>query len=295
MFERLTTLVLFLVVVLPPFLAAAPFILLEGTYSKLAWLVAAPPVYVIAYVLVCGLFARLGVSGIKPGTFPRDPKHPVYGRRKLFGASWTAIYYNKPLYWLILSTAPLKRLTFSLFGYRGAPDFTVYPDSWIRDLPLLFFGSGSYISNRSTLGTNIVLNDGDILVDGITIGQKALVGHLAMVGAGARVGDESEIGLSVAIGLRARIGAKVRVLPRCSINHGVMLGDNCQIGTASHVGLRARIAAGISLPSGSNIPPGARIQTQQDVERYYSSETKLLNDLREATMRKVFDAENPQV
>jgi hypothetical protein len=38
--------------------------------------------------------------------------------------------------------------------------FTVYPDSWIRDLPLLPFGQGEYVANPSTIGTNIVLNKG---------------------------------------------------------------------------------------------------------------------------------------
>ena len=35
------------------------------------------------------------------------------------------------------------RDVFRIFGYRGSMDFTIYPDTWIRDLPLLDFGEGA--------------------------------------------------------------------------------------------------------------------------------------------------------
>jgi hypothetical protein len=66
---------------------------------------------------------------------------------------------------------------FRLFGYRGSMKFTVYPDTWIRDLPLLMFGEGAYVSNRATLRTNIVLSNGYARRDGglhhpVTLAQK---------------------------------------------------------------------------------------------------------------------------
>jgi hypothetical protein len=69
----------------------------------------------------------------------------------MYGLCWTSLYYCKPVYHFCLCVPWLKALVFRLFGYRGDLNFTVYPDTWIRDLPLLDFGKGAYISNRATL------------------------------------------------------------------------------------------------------------------------------------------------
>jgi hypothetical protein len=50
-------------------------------------------------------------------------------------------------------------LAFRLLGHRGSLDFKVDPDTWIRDLPLRDLGPGAYVSNRATLGTNMVLSN----------------------------------------------------------------------------------------------------------------------------------------
>ena len=82
-----------------------------------------------------------------PGSFPRDLRAPLYRGRRLYGLCWTAVYYFTPVYWLFLTVPLLRRALFRLFGYRGQMDFTVYPDTWIRDLPLLEFGRGAYVGS----------------------------------------------------------------------------------------------------------------------------------------------------
>jgi hypothetical protein len=82
-------------------------------------------------------------------------------------------------------------MVFRLFGYRGSMNFTIYPDTWIRDLPLLKFEDGVYVSNRATLGTNMVLSNGFLLVGEITLRAKALVGHLAMLAPGVTLEPSS--------------------------------------------------------------------------------------------------------
>jgi hypothetical protein len=153
-----------------------------------------PFAFVLSFVLVAGLFGQLGRFGVIEGKFPRIPEHPVYALRRIFGGSWTQVFYFKPIYSLCLSIPVFKKLLFKLFGYKGSMNFTVYPDSWIRDLPLLSFGSGAYLANRCTLGTNICLEDNTIIVGPITFKEHSVAGHLAVVSLGTRVGEHSMLG-----------------------------------------------------------------------------------------------------
>ena len=123
-----------IIVVVPFTLALAPLVLASTAGGRIAGLALAAVLYPLAYLLTCGLLSRPFWSAIKPGRFPRSLSHPVYFGRRLYGLCWTAVYYS-PFYWLYLSVPTLKWLTFRLFGYRGQMDFTLYPDTWIRDLP----------------------------------------------------------------------------------------------------------------------------------------------------------------
>jgi hypothetical protein len=145
----------------PALIAWLPVCLLPGLWS-LAGVFVAPLVYAIVFPLVAGVLSRLFCNGIVPGKFPRDLSHPIYRQRRYYGLCWTALYYCKPVYYVCLTIPCLKWLTFRLFGYRGQMDFTVHPDTWIRDLPLLDLGKGAYVANRATLGTNMPLKNGKI-------------------------------------------------------------------------------------------------------------------------------------
>lgn len=237
-------------------------------WIKLVMLLVAPISFSFVFVITAGLLSRLTRFALIEGTFPRDLGHIIYGPRRLYALCWTSIYYFTPLYHAVLAIPLLKRITFRLFGYRGALDVTVYPDTWIRDLTMLHIEPGVYLSNRATIGTNMCLQSGDVLVRPVRIGRGAIVGHLAMIGPGASLGAGVEIGVGAGIGLFSEIGRDARIGPCTTVHHYARIGDRVEVGAHCYIGLRARIANDIRIPSGVRIPERARIMTQSDVERY---------------------------
>jgi len=211
----------------------------------------APLLWVVSLVMVAGLLSRPHQRAIMPGTFPRSLSNPTYFHRRLYGVCWTALYYCTPAYHVCLSLRPLKALAFRLFGYRGALDFTVYPDTWIRDLPLLDLGSGAYVSNRATLGTNIVLANGRILVDRIVVGPRALVGHLTMLAPGVEIEEAAEIAVGCAIGVRVRVGPRAHIGGLCRVENGARIGAGANVGNCSFVASRSSVRAGQRVPPAS--------------------------------------------
>lgn len=128
---------------------------------------------------------------------------------------------------------------------RGSLDFTIYPDTWIRDLPLLDLGPGAYIANRATLGTNMALSNGTSLVDRITIGAGTTVGHLAVLAPGVEVGEGAELGATVVIGIGVHIGAGANIQPCAGINHVARIGEGATVGSAAYVGAAAVVAPSV--------------------------------------------------
>lgn len=241
--------------------------------------------FVIIFALFAGFCSLLGASGIKRGIFPRDPLHPIYLRRRIYGLCWTQIYYFKPLYSIILSVPIFRLLVFRLFGYRGSSSIVVYPDTWIRDLPLLHLQEGAYLSNKATIGTNICLANGSIFVDKVAIGKKSLIGHLSMIAPGVTIEDEVEIGVGTAVGIRSRIKKRAKVNPTCAISHGVIVGENTEIGSHSHIGLRAELGNDLKIPAGSDIPSGAILFTQEDVNKHTSFQREKLSVFKEDVLQ----------
>lgn len=225
-----------------------------------------PAIWLLSYVLVCGSLSLLTRSALIAGKFPRDLGHPVYGPRRLHALCWTSIYYFTPLYHLVLTFPLLRRITFRLFGYQGQLNFTIYPDSWIRDLPLLDIGAGAYIANRATLGTNICLRTGDILVEGIRIGARATIGHLAILGLGDTIGDDAEIGVGTTLGMRVHVGAGTVVGAIVGLNHGATIGARCRIDSMVYIGRSATVHDGLHVHYGSIVPDRAILRTQADAD-----------------------------
>jgi len=218
-----------------------------------------PVLWSLGFVVVAGVLSLPHQSSVVRGKVRKDVNDSRYFHRRLYGLCWTAVYYNKPVYYLCLSIPVFKTIMFQLFGYRGSMDFTVYPDTWIRDLPLLHFEDGVYVSNRATLGTNIVLSNGYLLVDEITLGKNALIGHLAMLAPGVTVGDNAEVAVGVAVGIKSQLGARSFVAPCAAIEHGVRIGVDAEIGPNSYVGTRTVVADGVKLPGGSIVAPRTRM------------------------------------
>jgi len=218
------------------------------------------PLWSLAFVVVAGALSRCHQFAVTPGKFRRDVGDRRYFHRRLYGLCWTAVFYNKPVYFICLSIPFLKWVTFRLFGYRGSMNFTVYPDTWIRDLPLLNFEDGVYVSNRATLGTNIVLSNGYLLVDGITLRSGSLVGHLAMVGPGAELEAGVEVGVGAVIGIRANLGAGSFVGPCSGVGHGARLGAKAALGSRVSVGSRAVVPDDLHLPDFTTIAARTRVK-----------------------------------
>lgn len=215
------------------------------------FLVASPILYAILFVVIAGLLSCPHHRHIVSGHFQRDLNLPAYFHRRVYGLCWTALFYFKPVYFLCLTIPLLRKLTFRIFGYRGNLDFTIYPDTWVRDLPLLRFGAGAYLANRATLGSNICLQTGEILVGPISVGARSVVGHLAIVGLGSTIGDDCEIGVRATCGLHVTVGNRARIGAISGLNHGCWVGSTSEIGAMSYIGLGTRVSSGSALPATS--------------------------------------------
>jgi len=265
---------LILIFCVPAGLVGGLWIFLEDVWSRLAFLTVAPLLYAFFYVGTAGLLSLPHQKAVVPGLFPVDLRDSIYGRRRLYGLCWTSVYYFSPIYFLFLSIPFLRRILFRLFGYKGNLDFTVYPDTWIRDLPLLNFGKGAYLSNRATIGTNIRLVNGYIIVDGITVEEGGLVGHLSMLGPGVRIGKKAQIGVGCVVGLKTTIGDGAEVGPGTRLEHGITIGEGARVGPASLVGSGSSLTGQIKLPFGSRIPRKSVLTSQEDVNNYSTLESR---------------------
>lgn len=266
LFSILVPLYLLAIFGLPLAACAALCLTVTHWLLRVAVIVATPLLYSISYVLIAATFGWLHHRAIVAGRFPRSVAHPVYFHRRLYGLCWTAVYYFVPVYHMALSLPLLKTALFRLFGYKGDMEFTTYPDTWIRDLPLLRLGKGVYLSNKATIGTNIALPDGSILVEPVTVGDGALVGHLAMLAPGVEIGKGAEVGVGVSIGLKTSIGDGAKINPGCSIEHGVKIGARVRVGAVTYIGSAVSIAPNIVIPGGVTIPSRTRITTQEEAQ-----------------------------
>lgn len=242
-----------------------------GTAWPTLALLMCPFLYSLAFALVAGLLSIPHQRGIIPGRFPRTVSNNVYFHRRLYGLCWTALFYFKPVYYLVLMIDPLRRCVFRIFGYRGSLNFTVYPDTWIRDLPLLKLGNGAYISNRATLGTNLVLTNGRILSDFITVEDGACVGHMSMLAPGVHVGRKAEVGVGCGIGIQTRIGDNAKVGPTSVLEHAVHIGAGTMVGTMAFIGSGSNVGPNLSIPAASLIPSRSRVTTISEARSYLSS------------------------
>ena len=278
LFQLVSTTYSILIYGLPLLFVALTYNLLNGSGWRWIMLVIAPMSYAAMMAFVSAVLSLPHQSAIVSGTFPRDLNCRIYFHRRLYGTCWTALYYCKPVYALCLSVPILKLLVFRGFGYRGSLDFTIYPDTWVRDLPLLSFGQGAYLSNRATIGTNIVLVNGSILVDRIRVEEGACVGHLAMLAPGVCVGKLAEVGVGCAIGIRTQIGQKALIAPTSAIEHGVIIEASVRIGSMSYIGSCTKVLSGLVLPAGSLIPGRRNLKTAEDLKEFVSSSRPVHGD-----------------
>jgi acetyltransferase-like isoleucine patch superfamily enzyme len=251
----------------PLVVATAPVVASRSVGWRLASVLVAMPLYCLTYVSVAGLLSRATLASIVAGKYPRDIGHETYGPRRLYALCWTAIAFCGPIYHAVLSIPILKRVVFRLFGYRGSLNFQSYPDTWIRDLPLLSIGERAYLSNKATISPNMCLRNGKIIVMPVVIGAGTMIGHLTMIAPGVEIGSDSEIGVGSALGVKVCIGSRTLVDHECVIDHDAVIGDRCTIGTRSYVGRKAVIGKGLRIPPASVVPARSVLTTQLDVDR----------------------------
>jgi acetyltransferase-like isoleucine patch superfamily enzyme len=259
---------LVLIAGVPTLLSVAIVAFTPSGLLRFSTVLLSPALFCLAYVLVCAMLSRCTRQAIIPGRYPRDLGHRIYGPRRLYALCWTSIYYFTPLYHAVLATPLLKRLTLRLFGYTGSLNVTFYPDTWIRDLPLLAIEEGAYLSNRATIGTNMCLMNGEVLVAPVRVERGAMIGHLAMIGPGARIRASAEIGVGAGIGLHCDIGEGARIGPCTVVHHYASISAKADIGAHCFIGLKAVIGPGIKVPDGLVIPARAIVKTQIAVARH---------------------------
>ncbi|MFT5050879.1 MAG: carbonic anhydrase/acetyltransferase-like protein (isoleucine patch superfamily) [Chlamydiales bacterium] len=261
MFQLLALIHLALIVAIPGAILACAMTRAVGPGQAVLVGLLALPIAGFALALTAACLSCLHRASVRPGKMLRDLSERGYMQRRLYGLCWTTLYYCKFVYYGVLVVPPARGLILGLFGYRGSADFTIYPDTWIRDLPLLEVEAGAYLSNRATIGTNVVLSNGRILVDRVKIGANAVVGHLAMVGPGVVLERGAEIGVGAAIGFSSHIGERAKIGPKATIEHGVRVGAGARVGTASYVGNGCIIDPGVIIPPGSVIPARTKLST----------------------------------
>lgn len=227
-----------------------------------------PLLYGFVYAGTAGILSLPHQRYIREGKLPRDLADWRYFHRRLYGLCWTSVYYMTPLLLVATSVPWAQNALLRLFGYRGSSKLTTYPDTWIRDLPLLRFADGVYLSNKATIGTNIVLANGKILIGAIAVGAHSCIGHLVMLAPGVIIGARVDVGVGAAIGIKSVIGDDTTVGAETVVEHGVIIGSRVKIGIRSFVGSRAFIGDGLVIPPATLIPSRADIRSLADLEPY---------------------------
>ncbi len=256
---------------LASFAALSPLVLLSDPFALIAVCFLSPLIFFLTYLLVCCCLGRCYSGQITAGQFTRCTLQKKYRNRRLYGACWCAIYYFGPFYNIILSLPMLKKIVFRSFGYSGSLNWNIYPDTWIRDLPLLHIGEDAYIANKATLGTNLPLKGGQILVDHIRIGTRSMIGHLAMIGAGTEIGNDTVVGHGCVIGIYVSVGPRSDISPLSALDSFVQVGKDCSIGVDCVIHQGVVISDGLTIQPSSVIPQGVSISSQQEADAYAPS------------------------
>ena len=208
------------------------------------------------------------VANIKAGQFERNPDSKDYQDRLVYTKVFRKFIYNPAILNEIFSDASLKESFFRTFGYQGALDFTIYPNCWLRDLPLLDIGSGTYLADGILLGTNQVSTDQKVLrVGTIKIGERCVFDQQCKLGYNSVIGDDCIIGIQTAIGLKCTMGNNVKVGEATTIRHGVTIGDNVQIGAETQIGNFCIIQEGVVIPEFTRIPSFSLVTSEGIFDR----------------------------
>lgn len=195
------------------------------------------------------------VKNIKEGRFKRESQNPNYLSRLEYTKTLRLFVYNPACMNTILMDAELKELFFRTFGYRGNVNFTIYPNAWLRDLPLLDIGKNTYLADGILLGTNQVSTDQQFITVGkISIGDHTIIDQRGAIGYSTNIGKNCTLGLRFAIGIKGSIGNNTSTGEMVAIGHGVKIGNNVSIGQGTIIGNMSTIDDDITIGLGKTIP-----------------------------------------
>ncbi|MBX7174051.1 MAG: hypothetical protein K1X72_23975 [Pyrinomonadaceae bacterium] len=265
LFKFLAPIYLFIICCVPLGICFGLYLSMPNFILQICITLLSPIVYVLCFIFFAGLLCLPHRKYIIAGRFPRKLGNKVYFHRRLYGLCLTTIYYFTPIFFIVLSFSTLKKMLFRLWGYQGSMDFVTYPDTWIRDVALLQIGNGAYLSNKATIGTNIVQHDGTIIVEAIKIGDRSVVGHLTMIGPGVEMGKDVEVNPGCIIGLHTFLDDGVKVKAYSGIDSFTRIGARTIIGSMSYIGPMVTIAPDLVIPAGITIPAKTKITCQEDV------------------------------
>ncbi|EAY25154.1 LbetaH domain-containing protein [Microscilla marina] len=216
------------------------------------------------------------VAGIKTGRFKRDVNQVTYQYRVTYTQHLRNYMYDPARLNVIFSDASLQHLFFRTFGYQGNTRFTIYPNAWLRDLPLLDIGENVYFGDGILLGTNqISENQQFIKVGRIRIGKNTIFDQHCSVGLDTQIGQDVQVRFKSSIGLKCTLGNSITVGECSIVGHRAQLGDRVRLGLNTKLGNFVRVDDDVVIGDFQIIPPFSHV-TRQGV---FSSQPKAHNSL----------------
>ncbi|GMG81438.1 hypothetical protein LNKW23_06510 [Paralimibaculum aggregatum] len=154
----------------------------------------------------------------------------------------------------------LKIAFFRTFGYRGEVEFTLMPEVWLRDLPLLVIGRDAHLGYGMILGTGQVSQDGSgVRLRPIAIGARSFCNQHAVIEGGTVIGDDCLVGIGSSIGEACRISDRAQIGDCARLGHEVAIGERTVIGHNARIGNGSVIDPDLRVGDGARIPPQHRL------------------------------------
>ncbi len=200
------------------------------------------------------------VASIKPGKMRRDPQNEAYRQRLIYTKALRNYLYNPAILNVIFGDSDLQSLFLRTFGYTNNTQFTIYPNAWLRDFPMLDIGENTYLGDGILLGTNQVsVNQKFITVGKIKIGANSVFDQKCSVGYHTTIGKNVQVRFNTAIGLKCTLGDHVTLGEFNVIGHATHIGHNAILHTYCRVGHFVTIDEGVVVEEFANIPSNSHV------------------------------------
>jgi len=95
----------------------------------------------------------------------------------------------------------------------------------------------SYISEKATIGDNVVIGNFCHIEDGVVLEDNVSIGNYSMIMSGTRIGRNTKVGTYTKVGANCKIGSDCNFTSYCEIR------DNCRLGDHVSMGSRCTLSA----------------------------------------------------